>query len=83
MTFLTRKQAAVIFTNYKSGKLNLKESAVKLLYNDCTLDKNGNAPYINGYNNNMVYELIAGFRAVLDAIFANDFEKANELAKNL
>lgn len=79
MKFLTRKQAAVIFVNFKNGTLDISESAVKFMYNDCTLNKNGNEPYIQ--DRDSVYEAIGDYERVIEMICNNKMEEANEFCK--
>lgn len=68
---LTRKQCGVIFANIKNGNLNLPETFSKFMYNEIA-----EARWYAG--NNDANTWMASMRAGLDAIFANDYEEANE-----
>lgn len=68
---LTRKQCGVIFANIKNGNLNLPETFAKFMYNEIA-----EARWYAGNTDANSWMLV--MREGLDAIFANDYEKASE-----
>ena len=72
-TYISRKQIGVIFSNWKKGNLNLDETIIKFLYNECA--------EVKGYNNNNNFEdVLERVKDTIQKIFAGDYKEAeNEI----
>jgi hypothetical protein len=68
---ITKRQAGVIFSANKQGKINFSDTAIKYLYR--------NFVEVRGINNNHsqqdVYDRV---KKTVDLIFANDYEEAQK-----
>ena len=67
----SRKQAGVIYRNVKEGKLEMSKAAISAMYDNC----DGMDVYNNATADFAQYG-IGMIRKTVDAIFANDFDKA-------
>jgi len=77
MTKLSRKQANVIYSNVKQGKLEMDKTDVSVMYSiakDCSIGHYQTAATF--------HELVLMIREMLDAIFSNDVKKAQEIYDN-
>lgn len=66
---LTRKQAGVIFKNYKQGNLNLTDADVKFLYDSLVGDS---------YPDATMQDVYSKAHKAVDACFAEDYEEAEK-----
>lgn len=73
---LTRKQCGVIFANIKNGNLDLPECFSKFMY-ECIADNKWHA-----VGTSKAQEWMSGMNAGLQAVFAGNFEEANEQLTN-
>lgn len=72
--YMTRKQAGVIFAAYKRGNICATEEHIDYLYNKIVGRSIADMAQILDYQAIEVYD---NFKAVIKAIFANDYELAN------
>jgi hypothetical protein len=69
----SKKQAGVLFANYKQGKLHMTESNIKLMYQTVKEFE------FNTGNRELRIELGCAYNLILQAIIDNNMELANEL----
>lgn len=67
---ITRKQAGVIYRNYKEGNITATEQQISELYNKWTEN------FVMQTTDSHVADVVDRFCACIDAIFAGDLETA-------
>lgn len=70
---LTRKQAGVIFSAYKNGKIDVTEEHISFLYNTVVDFK--------CYYNSRYQDVMDRMKSGLESIFAGNYEEATESIK--
>lgn len=68
--FYSRKQAGVIFANYKRGNINADNESISLMYNYADWE------CFNGTSTE--YDMNSSIRECIDNIFQNNYEKAQQ-----
>lgn len=68
LTGISRKQAGVIYRNYKLGNLDLTEKQISLIYDYSDFSSNWAQP--------CEYDMVSCLREAIDAIFAKDMDGA-------
>lgn len=72
----TRRMAGVIYRNWKENKLNIADQDIKFMYDFADACENAYSKMTFYQNQNSLY--IDSFNEAIEAIFANDFEKAQK-----
>lgn len=71
VTFISKKQIGVIFSNWKRGNLNITDAMIKWLYDDIAEIRGKYAQ-----SNATLADAANGVKKAIDAIFAGDFASA-------
>lgn len=70
---ITRKQASVIYRNYKEGNLDATEQQIDMMYTRYVPEGSYSAPTTDSRSK----DVAASLRTVVNALFADDYPAAN------